>query len=65
MQPDVLIHTETGITGTTWTYPEALEISESGLGRLCTCLKVVLKTYGDSRAHEAVREIEWIVPRAA
>jgi len=37
-----LVHEEVGLTGTSYTYPEALEISESGLGRLNNELRVVL-----------------------
>jgi hypothetical protein len=58
-ETDTLIHTETGVTGTSWTYASALEISESGLGRLNNHLRVIIRTYGDSRAHQAIREIEW------
>ncbi|MBK9472885.1 MAG: hypothetical protein IPO18_11430 [bacterium] len=54
-----LVHTETGLTGTSWTYPEANEITESGLGRLNNHLRVVIRTYGAGRAHVADREIEW------
>jgi len=54
-----LVHTETGLTGTSWTYLEADEIAESGLGRLSNHLRVRLRTWGDSRTHEAIREIEW------
>ena len=54
-----LVHTEPGLTGKSWTYLIADEIAESGLGRLNDHLKVVIKTYGDSRAHTAVRNIAW------
>ena len=54
-----LVHTETGLTGTSWTYPEADEIAESGLGRLNNHLRVIIWTWGASRTHEAIREIEW------
>lgn len=54
-----LVHTEPGITGKTWTYLLADEISESGLGRLNNHLRVIVRTYGDSRSHQAVCEIEW------
>lgn len=56
---DTLVHTESGLTGTSWTYLEADEISESGLGRLNNHLRVIVRTYGDSREHQAIREIEW------
>lgn len=54
-----LIHTEPGITGKSWTYLIADEISDSGLGRLNDHLKIVLKTYGDSRSHQAFRDLIW------
>ncbi len=38
-----LVHTELGVAGKTWTYPSALEISESGLGRLNNHLTVRLE----------------------
>ena len=60
---DTLVHTESGLTGTTWTYLEATEIAESGLGRLNDHLRVVIQTYGASRTHEAIREIEWASDR--
>ena len=56
---DTLVHTESGVTGTTWTYLEAVEIAESGLDRLNDHLRVIIRTYGAGRTHEAVREIEW------
>lgn len=37
-----LVHTETGLTGTSWTYAQATEISESGLGQLNSHLRIVL-----------------------
>jgi len=58
-ESDTLIHTEPGITGKSWTYLEADEIADSGLGRLNNHLRVIIRTYGDSRAHQAFREIEW------
>jgi len=54
-----LVHTETGLTGTSWTYLEADEIAESGLGRLNDHLRVAIRTWGPSRTHEATRAIEW------
>lgn len=55
-----LIHTEVGITGKSWLYPEAEEIADSApLGRLNDHLRVIIRTYGASRAHLAYREIEW------
>lgn len=41
---DTLVHNESGLTGTSWTYLEADEISESGLGRLNNSLRVELYT---------------------
>ncbi len=38
-----LIHTETGLTGTSWTYSLAAEISDSGLGRPNGTLRVVVE----------------------
>jgi len=58
-----LVHTESGLTGTAWTYLEADEIAESGLERLNDHLRVVIQTFGASRVHEAIREIEWEVDR--
>lgn len=59
-ESDTLIHTEVGITGKTWTYLEADEIADSApLGRLNNHLRVIIRTYGNSRAHQAFREIEW------
>ena len=54
-----LIHTEAGLTGAVWTYLEADEIAESGLGRLNNHLRVKIRTWGASRTHEAIREIVW------
>lgn len=58
-----LVHTEVGLTGTSWTYLEATEIAESGLGRFNTHLRVVIRTYGAGRTHEAIREIAWNLAR--
>ncbi len=58
-----LVHSETGLTGTSWTYLEATENAESGLRRLNGRLRVVVWTYGAERAHEATREIRWDVSR--
>lgn len=54
-----LVHTEVGITSKSWTYVEADEIAESGLGRLNNHLRIVIMTLGDNRAHVALRLIEW------
>jgi hypothetical protein len=40
-----LVHEEFPITGESWTYPETVEIVESGLGRLNNLLRVVLFTW--------------------
>jgi len=61
---DTLVHTESGVTGTTWTYLEATEIAESGLGRLNDHLRVIVRTYGTGRTHEAIREVEWEFDRS-
>lgn len=47
------------MTGTSWIYPVADEIAESGLGRLNKHLRVRLQTWGASHTHVAIREIEW------
>jgi len=62
-ESDTLVHTEEGVTGKSWTYLEADEIAESGLGRLNNHLRVILRTYGDGRNHQAIREIEWEMDR--
>lgn len=54
-----LVHEEQGVTGKSWTYLIADEVAESGLGRLNFHLRIIIRTYGDSRAHQAIREIEW------
>jgi len=54
-----LVHTEAGLTSTSWTYLEADEIAESGLGRLNNHLRVKIRTWGASHTHVAIREIEW------
>jgi len=59
-----LVHTETGLTGTSWTYLEADEIAESGLDRLNNHLRIVVQTFGATRTHEAIREIEWEFDRS-
>ena len=48
----------TGLTGTSWTYLEATEIAESGLGRLNGNLRTIMRTWGLSRTYEA-RATEW------
>jgi hypothetical protein len=60
---DTLVHTQSGLTGTSWTYSAGQEIAESGLGRLNNHLRVVIRTYGAERAHEAIREIAWELDR--
>jgi len=54
-----LVHTESGLTSTSWTYLEADEIAESGLGRLNNHLRIKIRTWGAGRTHLAIREIEW------
>lgn len=61
---DTLVHTESGLTGTSWTYLEADEIAESGLERLNNHLRVVIQTFGATRNHGAIRVIEWEFSRA-
>lgn len=51
-----LVHTEP-CTGTSWTYLEADEIAESGLGRLNNHLRVVIETSRDGV--KGIRDIEW------
>ena len=50
-----LIHTESGLTGTSWTYPVATEISESGgLGRPNATLRTVVEAVNGSLvSHQA------------
>lgn len=60
---DTLVHTEAGLTGTSWTYYEGQEIAESGLARLNNHLQVVIRTYGAGRTHGAIREIAWDINR--
>lgn len=62
---DTLVHTETGLTGMTWTYAEALEIAESGLERLNDHLRIIVRTYGAGRTYEAIREVEWEFDRVS
>ncbi len=54
-----LVHTESGLTDTSWTYSAGQEIAESGLGRLNNHLRVVIRTHGAERAHVALCDIEW------
>ena len=48
---------EGGLSGVTQVIQD--EIAESGLGRLNNHLRVRIRTWGASRTHEAIREIEW------
>ena len=41
-----LVHTETGLIGTSWTYLEADEIAEYGLGRPNSHQRVIVRTWG-------------------
>jgi len=45
-----------------WTYPEADEIAESGLGRLNNHLRVTVETF-DTNMDEAWRMLEWELDR--
>jgi hypothetical protein len=60
---DTLVHTESGLTGTSWTYHEADEISESGFERLNNHVSVVVQTYREGRSTTAQREITWRISR--
>jgi hypothetical protein len=62
-ETDELIHTETGLTGTTWTYLEADEIADSGLGRLNEQLRVVIQAFGSGRARESFQVFQWEMNR--
>jgi hypothetical protein len=48
-ETDALIHTEAGLSGTSYTYPEATEIADSGLGRLNAHLRFELESACDGR----------------
>jgi len=52
-----LVHTE-NTTDKTWTYLEADEIAESGLGRLNNHLRITVETF-DVNLNEAWRMLEW------
>jgi hypothetical protein len=54
---------ERQLTETSWTYPEADEIAESGLGRLNNHLRVKIRTWGVYHTHVAIREIDWAFDR--
>ena len=59
----LLLCTETGVNGTSWTYLEADEIAESGLERLNSRLRLVIRAYGAERAHESFRDVIWKLSR--
>jgi len=60
-ESDTLIRTETGITGTSYTYLEADEIADSGLGRLNNSLRVELYTVCSGKY--SLRMIDWYMTR--
>jgi hypothetical protein len=55
-----LVHTEPGLTGTSWTYPQAMEIADSGLGRLNNHLRVQIYTVRGSTAPGRRSSGSWI-----
>jgi hypothetical protein len=60
-ESDTLVHTESALTGTSWTYLEADEISESGLGRLNNSLRVEIFTLRGGVY--SLRKIVWAFDR--
>jgi len=64
-----LVHEEYPLTGTSYTYPEALEIEESGLGRLNNSLRVVLfSVFGDGstphpQINNSFQKYDWSLNR--
>ncbi|WP_426117419.1 hypothetical protein [Massilia sp. PWRC2] len=53
-----LRHTEAGLTGTSWTYPIASEIAESGLNRPNEKLSVRLETVRDGYTSWQAQQID-------
>lgn len=53
-----LKHTETGLTGTSWTYPMATEIAESGLNRPHEKLTVKVEAVRDGHASWQTQQID-------
>jgi hypothetical protein len=53
-----LKHTETGLTGTSWTYPLATEIAESGLGRPNERLTVKVEAVRDGHTSWQAQHID-------
>lgn len=53
-----LKHTETGLTGTSWTYPMAAEISESGLNRPNEKLTVKVEAIRDGHTSWQAQQID-------
>lgn len=53
-----LKHTETGLTGTSWTYPMATEISESGLNRPNEKLTVKVEAIRDGYTSWQAQQID-------
>jgi len=58
-----LVHTEDNLTGTSWTYVSATEISESGLGRLNNQVRVVVETLNDASGLASHQTYDYTVPR--
>lgn len=52
-----LRHTESGLTGTSWTYPIATEVSESGLGRPNESLLIKLEAVRDGHTSWQAQQI--------
>jgi Putative phage tail protein len=52
-----LRHTESGLTGTSWTYPIATEVSESGLGRSNESLLIKLEAVRDGHTSWQAQQI--------
>ncbi|WP_338618308.1 phage tail protein [Pigmentiphaga sp. CHJ604] len=53
-----LVHTESGVAGTAWTYPLATEIAESGLGRPNERLTVTIEAVRDGYTSWQAQRIE-------
>ncbi|CAJ0895023.1 hypothetical protein R76727_04583 [Ralstonia mannitolilytica] len=53
-----LKHTETGLTGTSWTYPMATEIADSGLNRPNEKLTVKVETVRDGHSSWQAQQID-------
>jgi hypothetical protein len=57
-----LIHTETGLTGTSFAYTEVQELIDNGLGRLSTHLRVTIQTVA-SGGRTSLVEYDWEADR--